>query len=212
MANNREPSYQLPVKLDSDEENHSLLGPSALTNRPRSISTSDLPRPRAGGPPIYTIDLSLPPSERYVQVATDFKAELLNLTGLFDEVVEADLQIPLSVSSIKRIAKVFLRRVYSTEETEELRGIAKTVGVEMYLLVAFNVLLDIFMGCTSGGVKVSDEDGSGERMCHFRTLDWGMDALRKVVVQFEYVKRPKGEVVARSIGYVGFVGVLTGVR
>lgn len=50
----------------------------------------------------------------------------------------------------------------------------------MHLLVAFNVLLDLFMGCTSGGAKLSVED----RMLHFRTLDWGMDPLRKVIVQY----------------------------
>jgi hypothetical protein len=39
-----------------------------------------------------------------------------------------------------------------------------------------------------------------------------MDVLRKVVVQLEFVNEPGGEVIAKSITYVGFVGVLTGVR
>jgi hypothetical protein len=183
----------------------------------RNSGTTGPPKPRKTKctkddiPPTYTIDLSLPPSERYVHVAKDFESEVLGLTSLFDEVAES-LQIPLSLSTIKSVAKLFLRRVYSSEQTAELRGIAKTVGVEMYLLVAFNVLLDLFMGCTSGGVKVVDEDGSGARMCHFRTLDWGMDKLRSVVVLWEFVEKPKGAIIARGIGYVGFVGFLTGVR
>jgi hypothetical protein len=33
-----------------------------------------------------------------------------------------------------------------------------------------------------------------------------------VVVQLEFVERAGGPVVARSVTYVGFVGILTGVR
>lgn len=165
--------------------------------------------PLSDTPPVYTIDLSLSPVERYVDVATDFKDNLVDLIGLFDEVAES-LNLAVSIATVKWLAKIFLRHVHSDEQTEELRGISKAVGVEMYLLVAFNTLLDLFMGCTSGGMSVSN--GDDKRMFHFRTLDWGMAALRKVVVQFEYVKSPHGEVVARSVGYVGFVGILTGVR
>ncbi|KAF2422727.1 hypothetical protein EJ08DRAFT_672714 [Tothia fuscella] len=153
--------------------------------------------------------MSLPPSQRYIKVATDFRENVKDLITLFDEVVlNSGTRIPLSM--VKSLARIFLRCVHSTELTEELRGISKAIGVEMYLLVAYNVLLDLFMGCTSGGVRVRDEDG--ERMLHFRTLDWEMDVLRKVVVQYEFVNRPGGQVIARGVGYVGFVGCLTGVR
>ena len=49
-------------------------------------------------------------------------------------------------------------------------------------------------------------------MLHFRTLDWGMDGLRKIIVQLDFVNEAGGDVIARSITYAGFVGVLTGVR
>lgn len=49
-------------------------------------------------------------------------------------------------------------------------------------------------------------------MLHFRTLDWGMDPLRKIVVHLDFVERAGGEVIASSLGYFGYVGVLTGVR
>lgn len=83
----------------------------------------------------------------------------------------------------------------------------------MYLLISFNVILDLLMGCSSGGAAVRDENSaSGTKMVHFRTLDWGMDPLRRVLVQLDYVLEPQGEIVASSINYAGFVGVLTGVR
>jgi hypothetical protein len=160
-------------------------------------------------PPIYTIDLSLPPAQRYVEVAHDFKHYLLDLIHLFDEVVES-LNLSISLKTVKLLAWLFLRRIHSNEQTEELRGISAAIGIKMYLLIAFNTLLDLFMGCTSGGVKVGDHDK--RKMLHFRTLDWGMEVLRSVVVQYEFVEKPHGKVVARSVGYVGFIGILTGVR
>lgn len=160
--------------------------------------------------PRYTIDLSLPPVERYQKLAGDFKTELASIPPLFDEVVQS-LHPNLSVYTVQRVARLLLRRLHSKEQTQELRGIQQVTGIEMYLLVAFNVLLDLFMGCTSGGVRVR-RSGEGTKMLHFRTLDWGMDVLRKMIVQLDFVESRGGPVFATSVTYVGFVGVLTGVR
>ena len=146
--------------------------------------------------PRYTINLSLPPSERYQHVTKDFLPEIASLTPLFAEIVPRPF--------LRRLASLMLRRVYSNEQTQELHGIQRVTGVGMHLLVALNVLLDLMMGCTSGGARVQ-----GDRMLHFRTLDWGMDPLRKVIVHLDYVR--DGEKVAECITYVGYVGVLTGV-
>ncbi|KAL8842253.1 MAG: hypothetical protein Q9170_000579 [Blastenia crenularia] len=132
------------------------------------------------------------------------------LPSLFDDLVRNLLpRVPLT--RVRRIARLLLRRLYSNEETEEIRGIHAVTGIDMYLLVAYNVLLDLFMGCTSGGVKVED-NGKSARMLHFRTLDWGMDPLRKVVVRLDFIGMPGGPVIASTVSYVGFVGVLTGMK
>lgn len=178
---------------------------NALRNRPvraKESDTASLPR--------YTIDLSLPPAKRYQHVAADFKKEITSLPALFDDVIEG-LGVGISMTTVHRVARLLLRRVHDKEQNEELRGIQEITGIQMYLLVAFNVLLDLFMGCTSGGIRVKPPSGD-TRMIHFRTLDWGMDPLRKVVAQFDFVEKPGGLTVATSITYVGFVGILTGVR
>lgn len=127
--------------------------------------------------------------------------------------------------AVKLLASLVLRRVYSAEETLELRGIAAASGLDMYFLVAMNVLLDSLLGCTSGGAMIarpstkrragSEETKAGDRMMHFRSLDWGMDALRSVLVTLEFVRSKSADprkVIARSITYAGLVGCLTGVR
>ncbi|KAK4076215.1 NAAA-beta domain-containing protein [Trichoderma simmonsii] len=182
------------------------------------------------GIPTYRIDLSLPPSERYVKLATDFAPRMKQITPLFDTVLESVLPWSFLRSIVKFAALLVLRRVYSSEETQELVGISKASGVGMHFLVAFNLLLDILLGCTSGGVltrlkKVKGgETYLGEkqtdtepraRMMHFRTLDWGMPELRSVLVVLEFVRSNSKEpemVIARTVTYAGFVGVLTGVR
>lgn len=170
--------------------------------------TEHLPCPRR-----YIIDLSRPPRQRYQHLVTDFKDEIKTLPALFDELVRENLPnaSDRTVLFVRRVAKCLLRGVKSKEENEELRGIHEATGIEMWLLVAFNVLLDLFMGCTSGGVRIRD-DQNNTKMVHFRTLDWGMPALRKVVVILDYVENPDGPVIASSITYAGYVGVLTGVR
>lgn len=160
-------------------------------------------------PPTYIIDLSRPPIERYAQLAADFKPLLSSVTSLFDDVVGVFhplLPLPL----VRPIARLMLRRLHSKEETEELRGISKVCGVDMYLLVALNTFLDLLMACTSGGVRTKRKRGKQAKMLHFRTLDWGMDSLRQLVVQVVFIRG--GNEVARSITYAGYVGVLTGVR
>ncbi|KAF2191770.1 hypothetical protein K469DRAFT_735721 [Zopfia rhizophila CBS 207.26] len=142
-------------------------------------------------PPIYTIDLSLPPAQRYVQVAKDYKLIVESLPYIFDDVLGT---VGFSKKVFHIIAQIMLQRLYSKEQTEELRGISKATGVDI------------------GGVVVKESGKKQKKMMHFRTLDWGMPALRKAIVQFEFVARPGGDVIARTINYVGFVGVLTGVR
>ncbi|MCJ1473502.1 hypothetical protein MMC13_002153 [Lambiella insularis] len=161
-------------------------------------------------PARYTIDLSLQPRDRFKQLALVYKAELLSLPVLFDAIIQA-MHPNINSHFLQRAAMLLLRRVHNSEETAELQGISEVTGIKMHLLVAFNVLLDLFMGCTSGGVGIKDDLGH-TRMVHFRTLDWGMDALRKIVVHLDFVNHASGPVIASTVTYVGYVGVLTGVR
>lgn len=163
-------------------------------------------------PPRFTIDLSLPPEQRYLEVCTAFKDEIQTLPPLFEEIVDGITRI-ISLKRLQWLCRIMLRRVYDEEENRELQGISRATGLEMYLLVCFNVLLDLFMGCSSGGVVVQDEkDEMATKMVHFRTLDWGMPSLRRVVVQLDFKTERDGPVVASSVTYAGYVGILTGVR
>ncbi|KAJ5672811.1 beta subunit of N-acylethanolamine-hydrolyzing acid amidase-domain-containing protein [Penicillium longicatenatum] len=160
--------------------------------------------------PVFRINLSLPPTERYVALAMLYRDKMRAMRGMFDELIKSiSPKIPLQL--IHKLAWLCLRKLHSRDETEELRGISRTTDIDMYLLICLNTVLDLLMGCTSGAVRVRST--SGTKMLHFRTLDWGMDPLRDLIVQLEFVQDTDPEkVIATSITYVGFVGVLTGVR
>ncbi|RVX71252.1 hypothetical protein B0A52_04826 [Exophiala mesophila] len=167
--------------------------------------------------PVFTIDLSQKPRDRYKALAMAYRHKVHGLVGLFNNLL-GDLGIPVKYhSSINLIARLLLRRVHSSVETAELRGVADVTNVSMYLLVAFNVILDLLMGCTSGAVKTLEPGHSttSPTMLHFRNLDWTMDPLRSVVVQLNFVRTKSADpthVLARSLTYVGYVGMLTAVR
>ncbi|KAJ5723606.1 beta subunit of N-acylethanolamine-hydrolyzing acid amidase-domain-containing protein [Penicillium malachiteum] len=162
-------------------------------------------------PPIFRINLSLPPAERYVSLAALYRDRMRALRGMFDDLVES-LSPKIPVKLMHKLAWLCLHRLHTREETQELRGISQATDIDMYLLICLNTVLDLLMGCTSGGARVQSSS-SQNRMLHFRTLDWGMDPLRDLIVQLEFIRDSEPEkVLATSITYVGFVGVLTGVR
>lgn len=194
-------------------------------NGPAQASRPSLDNPSAGSGravPTFTVDLSVKPEDRYAHIVPELLPHLrrAKLTNLFDELI-AQIVPGLVGTVVRKSSHLLLRRVYGAEENAELQGIAKATELPMYLLVAFNVLLDLLLGCTSGGVRVEEPSGGGRsssqtkwrsHMVHFRTLDWGMDPLRELVVELNYVRSPGGPVVATTVGYFGYVGVLTGVR
>lgn len=167
--------------------------------------------------PTFTVDLDLPPEERYKALATEYKDRIKSLSGLFDSLL-ADMGLPSRYhNSVNGLARLLLRRLNSPIETAELRGIAEVVEIPIYLLVAFNTILDLLMGCTSGAVKTMEpgQPRHEAKMLHFRTLDWTMDPLRSVIVQLDFIRSKSAhprQVLASSVSYAGFVGVLTGVR
>ncbi|KAJ7230563.1 beta subunit of N-acylethanolamine-hydrolyzing acid amidase-domain-containing protein [Mycena pura] len=175
------------------------------TRRHRSPTRRRLSSPC--DPPTYRVDLSAPPETRYREICADFKAHLADIVPIYDDL----LQLTAAPSTLNFLARTLLRRVHSTEETREIRGIAKATGVPLHLVVAFNTFLDLFSGCSSGGVRVTDAgDGRDRGVVHFRGLDWAMEPLRKLIICVDYIR--DSETVARAVTYAGYVGVLTGVR
>ncbi|KAM0407634.1 hypothetical protein ACHAPZ_001106 [Fusarium culmorum] len=171
--------------------------------------------PDASAIPKFVVDLSLPPEVRYNHIVPQFQQSIdsCNLRSLYS-ILLMDLAGGFIGNRLASLSRYILRGVHSKEETAELSGLSKAMNMPMHILVAFNVLLDLLLGCTSGGVRTFDTPISKgkTRMLHFRTLDWGMEGLRHIIVELDFVRHAGGPVVATTITYLGYVGVLTGVR
>ncbi|WQF84444.1 Putative Acid ceramidase [Colletotrichum destructivum] len=176
--------------------------------------------PTIGDIPVYRIDMGKPAEERYIQLAKDFAPQIRSVSPLFDEVLESLFSKKLS-GFFKFASRHAIRKVFSKEQTNEIKSIASTAKTSTHLVMALNLFLDLLLGCTSGAAlvhptpgKQSEKDNT-DRLMHFRTLEWGMHVLRDLLVVVEFVNSKKGgkdEVIARSVTYAGFVGCLTGVR
>ena len=165
---------------------------SATTTRRRSGSNDS-------EPPLYTIDLDLPPESRYAEMCNDYKDEMAELAKIYDEI--------LSTTPFPRffgfLGRNLLRKVYSKEETEEIRAISKASMIPIYRVVAYNTFLDLFSGCMSGGVQTkrnvrganTTTTTTTTSMLHFRNLDWEMNPLRNMIIRVEYLVN--GKIVAR---------------
>ncbi|KAL2883249.1 hypothetical protein SGCOL_001443 [Colletotrichum sp. CLE4] len=214
-----------PVDLrQSQPHEHSTCFRSILTPEPNDI-------------PIYKIDMAKPAEERYIELAKDLAPEIRRVSPLFDEVIEAIFDPGALSSFAKFTSRATLRKVFDPEQTKEIKSIAEAAGIPTHRLMALNTFLDLMLGCTSGAALVRGDsknhadNGGPDRLLHFRTLEvwfsplshkeyptltiqWGMDVLRDILVIIEYVNTSNGsnEVIARSVTYAGFVGMLTGVR
>lgn len=140
-------------------------------------------------PPLYSIDLDLPPESRYAEMCNDYKDEMAELAKIYDEI--------LSTTPFPRffgfLGRNLLNKVYLKEETDEIRAISKATSIPIYRVVAYNTFLDLFSGCMSGGVQT--KAGATTSMLHFRNLDWEMDPLRNMIIRVEYLVN--GKIVAR---------------
>lgn len=70
--------------------------------------------------PRFTIDLSLPPEQRYLEVCDELKHEMRGLQGLFDEVV-GGLFAWMPSALLGWVCWALLWRVRSREESRELK-------------------------------------------------------------------------------------------
>uniref|UniRef100_A0A8K9UVV7 Acid ceramidase n=1 Tax=Oncorhynchus mykiss TaxID=8022 RepID=A0A8K9UVV7_ONCMY len=91
----------------------------------------------------YTIDLDLPPSERWKLIMTDKKAELVTLIQAIRDLANA------LVPSGKLIDLPLIVNTLPYPFNEEIKGIATASGVPLGEVVLFNIFYEVFTVCTS---------------------------------------------------------------
>ncbi|XP_053657432.2 acid ceramidase isoform X1 [Cherax quadricarinatus] len=179
--------------------------------------TNAFPPNQSNAVPVYTINLDLPPQERWIKLLTEKKKPML---GLIDDV--RNLTISLLGEKLFSIINNNLDKIASTlpyPYNEEMAGIAKATGLPLSEVTLYNIFYEVFTFCTS--IIVQDTSGN---LYHGRNLDFGLlmgwdpkrhawrvsELLKPLVVQLQWYKA--GKLVYTSVNYAGYIGILTGVK
>ncbi|MCJ8734127.1 hypothetical protein PDJAM_G00231700 [Pangasius djambal] len=165
----------------------------------------------------YTLDLDLPPTQRWTHVIKEKKAELAAMIQAIKDLANGffhgkllhlvDTELPLIVDMLPY------------PFNEEIKGIASVSDVPLGEVVLFNIFYEVFTVCTS----VVTEDLNGN-IYHARNLDFGLfmgwdqknhtwtltEKLKPLVVNVD-LKR-NNRTVFKSTSFAGYVGMLTGIR
>lgn len=147
------------------------------------------------------INLDLPPENRWNPIKT-YKKEINELLRYYiNDFVEADILFD-EVRNYKR-------SLISEEYLKEIDGIAEICDFSPDQILIANLyydLLKFYLGCTAFVVH------NGTEMLHSRNLDWhtANDLLSKYALIFDSQK--EGQTLFKSIGWPGFIGVLSGTK
>uniref|UniRef100_A0A8C8CKJ4 Acid ceramidase n=1 Tax=Oncorhynchus tshawytscha TaxID=74940 RepID=A0A8C8CKJ4_ONCTS len=164
----------------------------------------------------YTIDLDLPPSERWKLIMTDKKSEVrvLHVLDLANALVPSGKLIDLVDKDLPLIVNTL-----PYPFNEEIKGIATASGVPLGEVVLFNIFYEVFTVCTS----LVAEDSNGN-LIHGRNMDFGLfmgwdmknrswlitEKLKPLVVNIDFQRGNK--TVFKSTNFAGYVGMLTGIK
>jgi len=150
--------------------------------------------------PRVSVNLDLPPEERFLPICNKFKSEIIAaqkylidaepalLIKIFELVVQA---------SRKNLAEPF---------KSEIESIAKCTGIDEDEFLVTNLFYEFSAACTS--IVAEDSDG---KILHGRNLDFNFKpALAPLTAEIDYVRN--GSLLFRSTGFLGLAQVLTAVK
>ncbi|CAG0886982.1 unnamed protein product [Darwinula stevensoni] len=176
-------------------------------------SKNEYPPPIKDRVESYKVDLDSDPRDRWSQLVKLKKQELQTLVGDVKEILGGmllallDDELPL------------LAHTLPSPYREEIIGIADATGIPLGEVTLYNIFYEVFTFCTS----IIAKDISGT-IIHGRNLDFGLflgwdkqnntwrvtEHLRPLVVETTFIKG--GQVLYKSTGFVGHIGILTAVK
>ncbi|RDD41403.1 Acid ceramidase [Trichoplax sp. H2] len=182
-----------------------------------SCETSAYPPDKKDKIEWYPVNLDSAPQERWMQLASKKKHELAGMIGVvknFTRIFFKNLLVDWVDKDWGALADK-IPKPYS----DEIKGIAKAANIPLGEIVLYNIFYEIFSVCTS--VVAQDKNG---KIYHARNLDFGLflgwdfkrdtwlltEYLRPLVVNVDYQRN--GKTVYKSVSFVGYVGVLTGIK
>lgn len=155
----------------------------------------------------YIINLDEEPRKRWKEVVKDHITPLKKFIKEIKKVQETELGTS-SLSGVISTVFYYLQKSqpYLIEEIEGIAKETKEFGLDFNNLLILNLGYSVLARCTSGCIESKDNDN----IFHFRNMDWDMEVLRELTFDADFRKNDKTVFLATQ--WVGYVGVLTGMR
>jgi hypothetical protein len=191
----------LPIILEGLDNQWSV---SAVCVDLKLCSVPFNPYPDPQPLPVYTINLDLPPNQRWTQICSlPLIVENANyLYKTFTTLLPGDVLLD--------VGEDICDHYFPPEYAQEIMGCAKAMGIPYGYLALFNLGYEVTDACTS--IIAQSVDG---KIYHARNMDFwdGMgftDTLKNLAVLVHYQKQ--GKTVFSSAIFAGMVGVLSGFK
>ncbi|XP_006823041.1 N-acylethanolamine-hydrolyzing acid amidase-like [Saccoglossus kowalevskii] len=152
--------------------------------------------------PRYRFDLDTPPEKRWDHIVKDWDDKLLQ--HFLNETLQDYL--PEAVIPILETIANAADRLIPSPYRQEMEGFAKTTGLKLADVIALNLVYEFMTFCTS----IVAQNSNGQ-IWHGRNMDYGfVDALRNMTIIADVTRN--GKVIYTGTTFVGFCGMLTGMR
>jgi len=165
----------------------------------------------------YTVDLDADPKERWDHIVAPQAANIKAMIDQFEEGI-GGLKSKLLRTILDLGTEALLKKVPSPYD-DEIRGIAKSTGLDVVEIFVYNIMYEVEGLCTS--MVSQDSDG---HIYHSRNLDFGLfdgtdnktrtwsltEKLRPLLVNLNFVRG--GVSLYNTTQYAEFVGLLTGMK
>jgi len=156
--------------------------------------------------PQYTINLDLPPVQRWTEICSNSSYQLI-AQYLVNTVKSL---LPDGGVVLSEVGRGLNDYYFPADYAAEVRGCADVIGVDYGWVALLQIGYEVSDACTS--IVAQTEDG---KIYHARNMDFwdGMgftDSLKDIAVEITWTKG--GKPVFTSITFAGYIGVLSGFK
>lgn len=156
--------------------------------------------------PKYKINLDLPPKERWIEVASDYKKEIYQISEEIKDVLGVlDTALLFMIRKAGTSVINYFKNNNKLLYCQELESISEITKVAFEDLVLSQIIYEFCSACSSVAYRASD----GKMVC-LRTMDWDMPELRKITINLDFIKNNK--VIYSATSWAGMVGLFTVVK
>lgn len=146
----------------------------------------------------YTINLDLPPNERWTILLNDYKEHYPR--------IEKEIDAILNNVGYNSIFSTLINAAINNYKDsimyyEELVTISKVTNIPFDKLLIMQLMYEMSAACTT---CVSNDK------VMYRTMDWPMLFLKDITVELEFTKHNKS--IFKATSWVGYVGIFTGMN